>query len=297
MQALGRARTRRCGSVMSRRAAPRRVAFQGELGAFSEEAVRALYGEAAEPVPLREFRDAGEAVVGGRVDAAVLPVENSIAGSVGPAYDVLLSLPLRVVREVVRPIRHCLLGVSGAAMETVRRAVSHPVALAQCTEFLRARPAMEAVAVYDTAGAAREVAAVRDPAVAAIASRLAGERYGLDVLAADIQDRDDNQTRFYAVVAEDAGAAPEPAGADLKTALVLETRNEPGALVAVLETFAARGVNLTKLESRPGAEPWSYRFILELVSADDDAHAAAVEDARAAAVSLRVLGRFPPWRA
>ncbi|HUG41744.1 MAG TPA: prephenate dehydratase domain-containing protein [Longimicrobiales bacterium] len=273
-----------------------RVAFQGELGAFSEEAVRALYGEAVVPVPLREFREAGEAVVEGRVEAAVLPVENSIAGSVGPAYDVLLSLPVRVVGEVVRPIRHCLLGVPGAALGGVRRAVSHPVALAQCTEFLRTRPGLEAVAVYDTAGAAREVAEAGDPAVTAIASRLAGERYGLEVLAADIQDRDDNQTRFYAVVAADAGAEPGPPGEERKTALVLETRNQPGALVAVLQSFAGHGINLTKLESRPGPEPWSYRFILELVSGDAEAEAAAVKDATAAAVSLRVLGRFPPWR-
>lgn len=277
---------------------PCRVAFQGELGAFSEEAVRALYGEAATPVPLREFRNVGEAVAEGRVEAAVLPVENSIAGSVGASYDVLLSLPLRVVGEVVRPIRHCLLGVPGATPEGVRRAESHPVALAQCTEFLRARPGIEAVAVYDTAGAARQVADAGDTGVAAIASRLAGERYGLEVLAADIQDRDDNQTRFYAVVAEGAGAEAEAEaeGTERKTALVLETRNRPGALVAVLQSFAAHDINLTKLESRPGAEPWSYRFILELVSTDASAEAAGVEEAAAAAVSLRVLGRFPPWR-
>lgn len=273
-----------------------RIAFQGELGAFSEEAVRALYGNAAEPIPLREFRDVGEAVVEGRVAAGVLPVENSIAGSVGPAYDVLLSLPLRVVGEVVRPIRHFLLSVPGADVAGVRRAVSHPVALAQCTEFLRRHPEMEAVAVYDTAGAARDVAGAGDPALAAIASRLAGERYGLEVLAPDIQDRRDNQTRFYAVVADDR--APEAAlpRQERKTALVVETRNRPGALVAVLGSFAAHGVNLTKLESRPGPEPWSYRFILELVSADPHAEAAAVEEASAAALSLRVLGRFPPWR-
>ena len=283
--------------MSGKEAGVRRVAFQGELGAFSEEAVRTLYADAAEPVPFREFRDAAEAVVAGHVDAAVLPVENSIAGSVGPAYDVLLSLPLRVVGEVVRPIRHYLLGVPGAAAAGVRRAVSHPVALAQCTAFLRASPGIEAVAVYDTAGAAREVAAGGDPTVAAIASRLAGERYGLDVLVADIQDRADNQTRFYAVVGDAAAPESEPAGAERKTALVLETRNRPGALVTVLQAFAAHGINLTKLESRPGPEPWSYRFILELVSADDDAHGAAVEDAKAAAVSLRVLGRFPPWRA
>lgn len=279
----------------------RRVAFQGELGAFSEEAVRALFGEAGTPVPCREFRDVGEAVVSERADAAVLPVENSIAGSVGPAYDVLLSLPLRVVGEVVRPIRLCLLGVPGATVEGVRRAVSHPVALAQCTEFLRSRRGVEAVAVYDTAGAARQVAEGSDPGVAAIASRLAAERYGLELLAADIQDRDDNQTRFYAVVRQEtagerAAADPGASGEERKTALVLETRNRPGALVAALRCFAEHGVNLTKLESRPGPEPWTYRFILELVSNDPDAEAAALEAAAGAAVSVRVLGRFPPWR-
>lgn len=281
-----------------------RVAFQGELGAFSEEAVRALYGgDNLEPIPCRDFRAAGEAVIGGRVDAAVLPVENSIAGSVGAAYDVLAGLPLRVVGEVVRPIRHCLMAVPGASPDGVRRAMSHPVALAQCTAFLRARPGIEAVAVYDTAGAARQVAESGDPTVAAIASRLAAERYGLEVLVADVQDRYDNQTRFYSVVAEAAGGAGAGgieggslAGgpAERKTALLMETANEPGALVAVLQVFADHGINLTKLESRPAPEPWTYRFILELVSGDPDSESAAVDRAAAAAVSMRVLGRFAP---
>jgi prephenate dehydratase len=280
----------------------RRVAFQGERGAFSEEAVTALYGDAVEPVPLREFLDVGTAVVEGRVEAGVLPVENSIAGSVGPAYDVLASLPLRLVGESVRPIRHCLMGVVGSTLAGVRRAISHPVALAQCNTFLRSHQEMEAVAVYDTAGAARQVAERSDPAVAAIASRLAAARYGLHVLAPDIQDRDDNQTRFYAVVRDpvdgDAAVGHPPAdgrtGGARKTAVLLETANQPGALVAVLAGFAEHGVNLTKLESRPGSEPWSYRFILELVSDDPDAERAALESAEAAALSLRVLGRFLP---
>jgi prephenate dehydratase len=280
----------------------RRVAFQGERGAFSEEAVEALYGDDVEPIPLREFRDVGEAVAEGRVEAGVLPVENSIAGSVGPAYDVIASLPLRMVGEAVRPIRHCLMGVEGATLEGVRRAHSHPVALAQCNTFLRRRPEIEAMAVYDTAGAARQVAERADPAVAAIASRLAAARYGLHILAPDIQDRDDNQTRFFAVVRDSgeddggAGTPPigDPAGGARKTAVLMETANEPGALVAVLTAFAEHGVNLTKLESRPGSEPWSYRFILELVSDDPGAERAALERAGAAALSFRVLGRFLP---
>ena len=276
-----------------------RVGFQGEPGAFSEEAVTALYGKAVEAVPLREFADVGEAVERGEVDAAVLPVENSIAGSVGPVYDLLATLPLRVVGETIRPIRHCLLGLRDATLDGVRRALSHPVALAQCNIFLRGRPDVEAIAVYDTAGAARHVAEDGDPAVAAIASRLAAERYGLEILAPDIQDRDDNQTRFFAVVRDDADSGLPPVsavpGAEAKTAVLFETANRPGALLAVLQAFADHGVNLTKLESRPGPEPWTYRFILEAMSDDPAAEAAALDRAAEAALSLRLLGRFGPW--
>lgn len=276
-----------------------RIAFQGEPGAFSEEAVRALFGDSVEAVPLSDFRAVGDAVAGGDVDAGLLPVENTIAGSVAAAYDVLAELPLRVVAEVTRPIRQCLLGVPGARVDGLQRVLSHPVALAQCTDFLRAHPYMEAIAVRDTAGAARSVAAAGDPAAAAIASRLAAERYDLEILAADIQDRSDNQTRFFAVVAATAvaaGIAPadEAEAGPRKTALVLETANRPGALVEVLLSFAHRGINLTRLESRPGPEPWTYRFILELESDDPDREAAAVEEARGLAAALRVLGTFPP---
>lgn len=277
-----------------------RVAFQGELGAFSEEAVRALYRDAVVPVPMREFRDAGEAVSAGEVEGAVLPVENSIAGSVGPVYDVLATLPLRVVGETVLPIRHCLLGVPGATADRVRRVLSHPVALAQCNTYLRERTDVEAVAVYDTAGAALDVAGRGDPTVAAIASRLAAERYGLTVLTPDVQDRDDNQTRFFAVVGEGRDSRglepPPPSGGERKTAVLMETANRPGALVEVLLAFAEEKVNLTKLESRPAPEPWTYRFILELVTDDAAAEAAALARAEAAAVAFRVLGRFDPWK-
>lgn len=276
----------------------RRVAFQGEPGAFSEEAVQALFGARVETVPLHDFQAVGEAVVAGDVDAGLLPVENTIAGSVAPAYDVLAALPLRVVAEVTRPIRQCLLGVPGARVEDLRRALSHPVALAQCTTFLRSHPKIEAIAVSDTAGAARSIATAEDPAAAAIASRLAAERYGLEILVRDIQDRSDNQTRFFAVVAATdhatrADSADDRAPGPHKTAIVLETANRPGALVEVLLPFARREINLTRLESRPAPEPWTYRFILELESDDPERETAAVDEARQVAAALRVLGTFP----
>jgi prephenate dehydratase len=271
-----------------------RVAFQGELGAFSEEAVGAFFGAEAEPVPRRAFHDVGQAVIGGDVDFGMLPVENSLAGGVAAAYDVLAELDLRVIGEVIRPIRHCLLGTASATTDSIRRVLSHPVALAQCTRFFRERPGIEAIAVYDTAGAAREVADAREASRAAIAGRLAAERYGLRILRADVQDRSDNQTRFYAVARSDAAAPPETqASGPHKTALLFETENRPGALVDALLPFARRRINLSRIESRPASVPWTYRFIVELIGGDPDAEDIALSEVRERAASLRVLGRFP----
>lgn len=275
-----------------------RVAFQGELGAFSEEAVLEFFGGRAVPLPRRGFKDLGAAVLSGEAEYGMLPIENSLAGSVLPAHDVLLSSDLHVVGEVIRPIRHCLLAVPGATLEGLRRVLSHPVALAQCTRFLERHAAIEALAVYDTAGAAREVAERGDSAVAAIAGRSAAERYGLIVLAEDLQDRDDNQTRFLVVTRP--GTAPPPAipatPGPPKTALAVETENLPGALVHVLLPFAERGINLTKLESRPGEQPWTYRFFLEFqADARETAAREALEVVERRATRLRVLGSFPSW--
>ena len=272
-----------------------RVAFQGELGAFSEEAVREYFGAEAVPVPRREFRDLGVAVLSGEADFGMLPIENSLAGSVLAAHDVLLGSELEVIGEVVRPIRLCLLSVSDASLDTVRRALSHPVALGQCTRFLMGHPGIEAAVVYDTAGAARDVAEKGDPAVAAIAARGAADRYGLTILVEGIQDRDDNQTRFL-VVTRPGTPRPTARGGSgpPKTALEVETENKPGALVETLLPFASRGLNLTKLESRPGAEPWTYRFFLEFqADAEDPAARAALAEVAGRAKRLRVLGSFP----
>lgn len=286
------------------------VAFQGELGAFSEEAVQTWFGPDVEPLPCREFRQVGEAVRDGTAAAGLLPLENTLAGTVQPAYDVLLDPELIVVGEVIRPIRHFLLGLPGASLDALRRVISHPVALAQCGNFLSRHPSIEAVAVYDTAGAAIEVAAGKDPSVGAIASKRAADRYGLAVLAPDLQDRSDNQTRFVVVRQRSGKALPQEqsdrgrTGAEgsgtssaWKTALLVETENRPGALVDILLPLSREGVNLTKLESRPGLTPWSYRFFLEFEGGPEEPRTArALEAVEEHAHSVRVLGTFRPWR-
>jgi prephenate dehydratase len=273
-----------------------RVAFQGELGAFSEEAIGRLWGDEAEPVPRREFLDVATAVERGDVERGLLPVENSLAGSVVGSYDALAACAtLHVVAEVVLPIHHCLLAVRGASIEDLRTVESHPVALAQCGEFLRRHPGLEVRMAYDTAGAAREVAARGERTLAAIAGRAASSRYALDLLATDIEDRPDNQTRFLAIAREPARL---PAGTPARTALLLTTANVPGALLGVLTPLAEQGMNLSKLESRPALEPWSYRFFLEMEhAADDPAAGTAIAEIGRRARSLRVLGTFRRWAA
>jgi prephenate dehydratase len=203
------------------------------------------------------------------------------------------------VGEVVSPIHHCLLAVHGSTLEEVTQVISHPVALAQCQRFFAAHPALEAVAFYDTAGAAREVAQRGVRTQAAIAGSPAAERYGLDILAASIEDRHDNQTRFLVVVpaAEEAAAREVgPRGGSIKTALLVETKNAPGALVRLLLPFSDRGFNLSKLESRPAPVPWTYRFFIELeADAADPGVQRALEEAREHASQFRVLGSYPRW--
>ncbi|MCI0434788.1 MAG: prephenate dehydratase [Gemmatimonadetes bacterium] len=173
-----------------------RVAYQGEPGAFSEEAIRAHFGERAHPVPCRRFEDAGRLLARGGVDFAVLPVENSSIGVIHDAVAVMERYELREVGTRSLSVRHCLLGLAGARIDTVRAVHSQAAALAQCARFLRAHGWMRCVPAIDTAGAARDIARARDPALTAIASRSAATHHGLDILAADIQDDPENRTWF-----------------------------------------------------------------------------------------------------
>jgi prephenate dehydratase len=277
-------------------AAPRKVAFQGEAGAFSEEAALDYFGADVETLACRDFRAVGDAVASGVAALGLLPVENSLAGSVVGSYDVLADLDLAVVGEVTKPIRMCVMCLPGGSLQTIKRVVSHPVALAQCTRFLEQHPSIDAVAFYDTAGAAKHVASAGDTTLAAIAAKGAAARYGLTLLAEDIQDRADNQTRFFAVTRRDAQPPEANVESDTpyKTVLLARTSNNPGGLVNLLLPFAQRGVNLTKLESRPDTEPWTYRFFMELSgAAESEPVAEAIRDALKTAPQVRVLGSFP----
>lgn len=244
------------------------VAYQGLAGAFSEAAAAALFPEESLAAK-RSFADVFAALESAEVDAAVVPVENTHAGSVADVYDLLRNhRNARVVAEVVVRIRQCLLGVPGATLDEVKVARSHPQALAQSEEFLREHGIQPQVA-YDTAGAAMEVAVAKDRSVGAVASRRAAARYGLVVLADRIETSEDNFTRFFAIARRGDDAvlrriAPALTTGPMKTSLVYTTRNVPGALTRSLQPFAVADLQLTKIESRPSrAAPFDYVFYLD----------------------------------
>ncbi|HUF11757.1 MAG TPA: prephenate dehydratase [Longimicrobiales bacterium] len=283
------------------------VAFQGEAGAYSERAIARLFPAGARTRGKREARDAAAAVERGEADHALLPIENTLAGSVPDTLAVLADTGLRVVAETILPIHHALLGMEGTDVDAVKRVLSHPIALAQCARFVRSRPGVRAESAYDTAGAAHEVARAGDRTLAAIAGEWVAETSGLAVIARDIEDRADNQTRFLLLAApppdsaKGGRAGPIAATADetgrrppMKTMLLVEVDNRPGALVGVLSAFAERRLNLSWLESRPTGQPWTYRFFMDLdADADDERTAAALGEVRRRASLLRVLGSFP----
>jgi prephenate dehydratase len=276
--------------------APLRVAFQGELGAFSEEAIQQLWGGNVEAVPHREFRDAAEALARGDADRAVLPIENTIVGSVQTAHDVIdTTLGIHAIAETVVAVHHCLLGPPGAQFAQTRDVFSHPIALAQCGIFFRANPRLTVHAVYDTAGAALDVSNLADPQFAAVASRASARRYSLDVLVADIEDRPDNQTRFLAFA---RASQPLPSGTPARTMLLLTTKDVPGALLEALSPLARHGINVRRIETRPTGEPWSYRFFVEFDhQVGDTAADALVQEIATLAHEVRQVGTYPRWAA
>jgi prephenate dehydratase len=264
-----------------------RIGFQGERGAYGEEATLSLFGPGVQAVPLPSFRAVFESVAQGRVDGGVVPVENSLAGSVIDNVDLLIEFPVSITGELALHIRHCLLAPAGTALADVERAFSHPQALAQCTAFLR-QHGITPVPESDTAGAARRLSEQRTPRSAAIASRNAATLYGLTVLQEGIQDMPGNYTRFVAL-----GALPSLQGARSKTAIVLTVENVPGALHRVLGAFATRGLDIIRLETRPLRRRGEYYFCLDLAGAKDEpALAAALSEAERACSTFRVLGSY-----
>lgn len=281
------ARTRR----IVRRASPR-VAFQGERGAYSEGAVRKLLGSSARPLPCPTFDGVFEAVERGRARYGLVPIENSLAGSIYRTYDLLLERPLHIAAEVNYRVRHNLLVLPGVRARDVRRVMSHPVALEQCRAFLRRRR-WETVIAHDTAGSARLIRESHRRDTAAIAGREAARHYRMAVLAEGIEDNPANYTRFFLL-----SRRPRPLGHADKTSIVFALADRPGALFKSLSVFALRDVNLSKIESRPiHGSPWEYYFYIDFHgSMADGVCRAAISHLREIASFLKVLGSYPRAR-
>jgi len=266
------------------------VAFQGEPGAYSEAAAL-QYAPDADVLPCPSFDEVFRVVESGRAALGVLPIENSIGGTIHRNYDLLLEHDLTILGDLELQVVHSLLALPGVTLDGVRQIYSHPQALAQCDRFLRSLPGVEVVATYDTAGSAKLLKDRQLTDAAAIASARAAEVFGLMVLKSGIQDFADNVTRFLVVGRADAD---RQAAAD-KTTVVFSLPNEPGALFKALSVFALRGIDLTKLESRPlQGRPWEYLFYVDLrVGAHDVACARALAHLGEFASSLRTLGSYP----
>jgi len=266
-----------------------RIAYQGEPGAFSEAASRQV-NASAELVPCKSFEDVFATVDSGAADYGVLPIENSIGGSIHRNFDLLLENQLPIVGEVEVPVVHHLLALPGRTIGDVKRVYSHPQALAQCDRFLRTLTGVEIIATYDTAGSAKMIADQQIGDAAAIASARAAEVFGLTMLKSGIQDYDTNTTRFLVV-----GRKPlSDARAD-KTTIVFTLTNEAGALFKALAAIALRGIDLTKLESRPyPTRKWEYLFYADLAAARDEAPCErALAHLAEFAPMVRVLGSYP----
>ncbi len=265
------------------------VAYQGEPGAYSQEAIYQHFGPSVDTLACHSFDEIFHAVETGSAKAGLLPVENSQAGSINQAFDLLLDHDLRVIGEVKLRVRHCALIPPGMTAAEVLRVRSHPQALAQCERYIRNR-GWQALPAYDTAGAARELAETLEPGTAAIASALAGQTYGLEILDAGIEDSPDNTTRFFLLGREE----PPPSKYN-KTSLVFATLHTPGALYNVLGELASRGINLTKIESRPRRNrPWHYVFYVDLEGHWQDAavHRALI-GLLARTAFVKLLGSYP----
>jgi prephenate dehydratase len=269
-----------------------KIAYQGEPGAFSEAAARRVDHD-AQLIPCRSFEEVFGAVNGGPATHGVLPIENSIGGSIHRNYDLLLEHELPIVAEVELPVVHHLLALPGATLAGLKRVYSHPQALAQCERFLRTLSGVDIIATYDTAGSAKMVADAGSTESAAIASARAGEVFGLTALTSSIQDFDDNITRFLVI-----GRRPLKNAVADKTTIVFTLPNEPGSLFKALSVFALRGVDLTKLESRPiPGRPWEYLFYADLAAARDELICArALSHLAEFAPTLRTLGSYASWK-
>jgi chorismate mutase/prephenate dehydratase len=266
-----------------------KVAFQGERGAYSESAVYRFFGGPAEVKPCRDFKDVFKSVEEQETDFGVVPVENSIEGSVNQTYDLFLKHDLKVRGEIIVKIEHCLIANPGTKLEDVKAVYSHPQALAQCRTFLE-KSGWELVPTYDTAGSVKILKEKGLKNAAALASEKAAELYKMKILAREIADNPENYTRFFVIGKKDA-----PMTGKDKTSVIFAATHKPGALYYALGEFAKRGINLTKIESRPTKQtPWEYNFYLDFEGNKSEPRCAeALEALKEHAAFIKILGSYP----
>jgi len=268
-----------------------KVAFQGEAGAYSEQAVFNYFGD-VETIPCESFDAVFDSVVSRQSDTALIPIENSLAGSIHQNYDLLLRHDLHIAGEYLLRVRHCLIGLPGAKKENIRRVISHPQALGQCASYLRGL-GVKVEPVYDTAGSVKMLRSGNEATTAAIASRRAAEIYQMQILEEGIEDNPENFTRFLAIQRE-----PVLPDSNAKTSIVFTLKNQPGALFKALSVFALRDIDLTKIESRPlQGKPWEYLFYIDFLGSLKDAHVnKALDHLAEYAMMLRVLGSYAKYK-
>jgi prephenate dehydratase len=270
------------------------VAIQGELGSFSHEAALAL-APSAQIVPCALSAEVFQRLAGGEVDTAVIPIENSLAGSVLEHYDLLLAHNVRIEQEHLLRVRHNLIAPAGASLTELREVYSHPIALDQCRGFLRRHPQLHPTPFYDTAGSVKHVLAERDRGAAlagAIASRQAAAQYGGALLAEGIEDNAENYTRFF-LIRRSPGTSVEASRRPNKVSLCFAVENRPGSLVAALEVFARQQTNLTRLESRPvPGSPWQYIFYADYQIEQPEKADAALAELVQHCSMVKELGRY-----
>lgn len=267
-----------------------RVAYLGVAGAYSEAAAFKHFGKDIQTVPSDSFMDIFAMVINGEANYGIIPIENSLAGSIHQNYDLLLQSPLFVVGEVYLRIQHCLIGIPGVRVDQIRKVISHPQALAQCDSYIRSLSGIEVEQVYNTAGSVMMIKNMGDSRVAAIASREAADLYGMEILVEGIEDNPENYTRFLTVANHQ-----EDVSKDAKTSIVFSVPNEPGSLYNTLGMFAHRNIDLSKMESRPLiGKPWDYLFYIDLVgSPSEPSVKQALDELKDYSSYLRILGTYP----
>jgi len=266
-----------------------KVAFQGERGAFSEDAAAKLFGGDIDFLPCTRLKEVFELVSQDKVEFGVVPVENSQAGSINETYDLLLAYPLNIFAEVILKVSHCLMALPGENLAAITTIYSHPQALAQCEEFL-SKLKVEIMSGYDTAGSAKMIKEKNLKDCAAIASKRAADIYGLEILAPEIETSVNNYTKFVAISKQKAKPAQRS-----KTSLVFAAEHKPGSLYRILGVFATRNINLTKLESRPSrTKPWEYVFYADFEgNLDGKVYQEAMKELQKETTFIKILGSYP----